>query len=152
MRFNRCKVFAGAAPFVDSPPTTVAVQVLSGKRPNRPMHSSLTGEMWGLIQNCWAQIPLLRPKIQEVMYQLRRASIVPQRPEGASHFLVKEGATLVRILRKISEWPGGVPSSFRQLFSRFKISGFELSPTAPHSYDIKAHFSGSSISVDSWEK
>ena len=44
---DQSQVFAGAAPFADSPPTAVAVQVLSGKRPERPIHASLTDGLRG---------------------------------------------------------------------------------------------------------
>lgn len=64
-------MFQGDAPFANSPPTTVAVRVLSGKRPERPAHSSLTDELWDLTECCWDQEPQRRPKISEVVRRLR---------------------------------------------------------------------------------
>ena len=70
---HRYKTFTGAVPFNRDPPTTVAVQILQGIRPERPKNLSLTDELWGLNQRCWDQEPLLRPGISEVVRQLGRA-------------------------------------------------------------------------------
>jgi len=67
------EVFTGAAPFVHSPPTTVAVRILAGKRPERPEHPSLTDEFWDFNQRCWDQKPLLRPGVSEVVSYLQTA-------------------------------------------------------------------------------
>jgi len=61
------KAFTGAAPFTHSPPTAVAVGILSGKRPERPGHPGLTDKLWGFNQRCWDQEPQLRPGISEVV-------------------------------------------------------------------------------------
>jgi serine/threonine protein kinase len=65
------KAFTGRAPFYDSRPTTVAVDVLSGIRPERPAHSSLTDDVWNLTQRCWDHDPEQRPGISEVVAHLR---------------------------------------------------------------------------------
>lgn len=70
---DRFKVFTGTVPFNRDPPTTVAVQILAGIRPERPKHLSLTDELWDLNQRCWDQEPLLRPGISEVVRHLRGA-------------------------------------------------------------------------------
>ena len=137
---HRCKVFAGAVPFADSPPTTVAVQVLSGERPKRPMHPSLTDKVWRAIQYCWTQEPSLRPEIQEVLSKLRCASKSPQH-------LTDETFPC-----EVSERPCRGTSWLLRLFSRFRGSRFEASPPAPNTYDIKIDFCDSSSSVDSWGK
>ena len=67
------KVFTGAAPFNHSPPTTVAVRMLAGIRPDRPGYSSLTDELWDLNQRCWDQEPSSRPEISEVVSHLQNA-------------------------------------------------------------------------------
>jgi len=67
------KVFTGAAPFNNSPPTTVAVRILAGIRPDRPV--DFTDELWDLIQRCWHQKPSLRPEISEVVSHLKNALI-----------------------------------------------------------------------------
>lgn len=50
-----------------------AVGILSGNRPERPAHSSLTDELWGFTQRCWDQDPLRRPGSSEVVRGLRTA-------------------------------------------------------------------------------
>ena len=72
------KVFTGTAPFPHTPPTAVAVQILAGKRPERPAHSSLTDDLWDLNQRCWDQEPLLRPIIAEVVCYLRIAFAIQE--------------------------------------------------------------------------
>lgn len=83
------KVLAGVFPFADSPPTTVAVDVLSGKRPERPSHPSLTDELWNLIQRCWEQDPQRRPGISDVARHLK--SIVRQNRGDYFHGIPAEG-------------------------------------------------------------
>jgi len=68
------ETFAGKAPFYGILPTTVAVGVLSGNRPARPVHSSLTDDLWDLTKRCWNQDPKLRPEIAEVVLCLQVAS------------------------------------------------------------------------------
>jgi serine/threonine protein kinase len=65
------KVFTGRAPFYNSRPTTVAVDVLSGIRPERPVHSSLTDDLWDLTQRCLDHDPQQRPGISEIVFRLR---------------------------------------------------------------------------------
>lgn len=60
------------------PPTTVAVQISSGKRPERPEHPSLTNDLWNLNQRCWDQEPLLRPEISEVVNHLQTCLAVQE--------------------------------------------------------------------------
>ena len=72
-----------AGHFADSPPTTVAVEVLSGRQPERPNHPGLTDDLWGLTQSCWEQESLLRPGILEMVDRLRHISIAREgRPDG----------------------------------------------------------------------
>jgi serine/threonine protein kinase len=65
------KVFTGRAPFYNSRPTTVAVDVLSGVRPERPAHSSLTDDLWDLTQRCLDHDPQQRPGVSEIVFRLR---------------------------------------------------------------------------------
>ena len=67
------KVFTGVSPFNNSPPTTVAVRILSGIRPDRPVHPRLTSELWDLNQRCWNKEPSQRPGILKVVSHLRNA-------------------------------------------------------------------------------
>lgn len=73
----RHKIFTGRAPFHDSTPTTVAVDVLSGNRPERPTHPSLTDDLWDLTERCWNKNPRWRPDISEVVLRLR-TTFAPQ--------------------------------------------------------------------------
>ena len=86
---HQYKVLAGVFPFANSPPTTVAVDVLSGKRPERPNHPALTDELWDLIQRCWDQVPQRRPGISDVACHLR--SIVRQNRGDYLHDIPADG-------------------------------------------------------------
>ena len=118
---HRYKVFAGAAPFADSPPTTVAVRVLSGKRPDRPKNPGLTDELWDLIQRCWEGDPLRRPESSEVVSHLRLASIVQPDRSNMLGVTVEDWTALGGILRKVSRRLRGVPSA---ITGRFRLTRF----------------------------
>ena len=112
---HRYKVLAGVAPFVDSPPTTVAVQVLSGRRPDRPKHASLN-EVWDLAQCCWGQEPLHRPDISEVVSRLEGASIVRRSPADIA---VGGGTARGSTLR---EWSRGFRRAPHSFFMGFRLT------------------------------
>jgi len=76
------KIFAGEVPFHDIRPTTVAVGVLSGNRPGRPMHPSLTDDIWNLIEQCWDHDPQRRPDISDVTSYLRTKFALPHGDDG----------------------------------------------------------------------
>ncbi|KAF8064400.1 kinase-like domain-containing protein [Lyophyllum atratum] len=69
---------AGEIPFSKVPrDTTVMLQVKLGARPKRPSDSSpswnqwgLTPVMWTLMQECWAEHPLERPTMRQVIERL----------------------------------------------------------------------------------
>jgi len=67
------EAFTGKAPFYGVAPTTVAVGVLSGKRPTRPTHQSLTNDIWEMIERCWDKDLQHRPDISEVVHCLQTA-------------------------------------------------------------------------------
>jgi len=71
---NLYKAFTGKAPFHDDTPTTVAVGVLSGKRPERPAHPNFTDDLWDLIKRCWNREPERRPDISQVILCLQTTS------------------------------------------------------------------------------
>jgi len=48
----------------------VAGAIMGGERPPRPTHSTLTDELWELMQRCWAQDPRLRPEMSQVVRDL----------------------------------------------------------------------------------
>ena len=54
------------------------MQILSGERPKRPEHPSITDDLWNLNQRCWAQEPLLRPEISEVVRHLQTSLAVQE--------------------------------------------------------------------------
>jgi len=49
----------------------VAVDVLSGNRPERPAHPNLTDDIWNLTEQCWDHDWHRRPDISEVISRLR---------------------------------------------------------------------------------
>ena len=61
------QVFTGAVPFSNGLPAAAMLAIMSGKRPPRPTHPSLTEKLWILIQCCWYQNPRSRPEISEVL-------------------------------------------------------------------------------------
>ena len=72
---HRHKAFTGKAPFYDSTPTSAAVGVLSGNRPGRPAHPSVTDDLWNMIKRCWNREPERRPDISQVVSCLRATSL-----------------------------------------------------------------------------
>jgi len=68
------KVFTGKVPFHNRIAATVAVDVLSGDRPDRPIDPSLTDDLWDLTKHCWNHDPQRRPGISEVVLRLRSFS------------------------------------------------------------------------------
>jgi hypothetical protein len=70
---HRYKAFTGEAPFPGIAPITVAVGIISGKRPPRPMHLGLTDGLWEITERCWDQDPQRRPEISEVIICVQSA-------------------------------------------------------------------------------
>jgi len=120
----RCQVFAGKIPFADWPPTTVAVRVLMGQRPDRPEHSDFTDRLWELTQRCWDADPLRRPGSAEMVSHLRRASIV-QPVHGNSAEVTMESWGLGSLLRKVSRRLRSVPSVITDLV-RFSATRYAV--------------------------
>lgn len=54
-------------PFDTSPPSMAAMAIMHGNRPPQPTNLASSDKLWGLIQRCWDQEPLLRPKVSEVL-------------------------------------------------------------------------------------
>jgi len=90
------EVFTGRAPFPRTPPITVAVDVLTGKRPERPMHPNLTDELWNLTERCWNHDPERRPEISEVVLHLK----TPSAPRCDGNATPDDDATLASVQRK----------------------------------------------------
>lgn len=65
------QVFTGAVPFNESLPPAAMLAIVTGKRPPRPPHQTLTNDLWALMQRCWDQDPHLRPEVSVVSKFLR---------------------------------------------------------------------------------
>ena len=48
---------------------------MNGIRPDRPTHPSLTEPLWSLIRKCWNQMAKGRPKIGDVIKELKEMSV-----------------------------------------------------------------------------
>jgi len=89
------ETFTGRAPFYDSTPITVVVDVLSGCRPERPADPNLTDCLWNLIKQCWNRDPQRRPRITEVVLLLQTALASRSRDRVSL-----DGSTLAAFPRK----------------------------------------------------
>jgi serine/threonine protein kinase len=64
------EVFAGKVPFGDMKNESVVVQIVAGKRPEKPLAAEQLGlsvEMWKFIEKCWNQNPNKRPSMDQVV-------------------------------------------------------------------------------------
>ena len=64
------EVFTGKVPFSNLKNESVVVQIVGGKRPEKPQAAEqlgLTVEMWKFIEKCWNANPDKRPSINEVV-------------------------------------------------------------------------------------
>lgn len=100
---NGPKMFTGRPPFYDSTPTTVIIDVLSGCRPERPTDPNLTDDLWNITNQCWNHDARRRPRIAEVVVQLRTAF-----PSQYGDRISLDGMTLGVFARKESSF-GNVP-------------------------------------------
>ncbi|KAF9644753.1 kinase-like protein [Thelephora ganbajun] len=92
------EVFTGAAPFNDCSPPMAMLEIIRGRRPQRPKHSAVTGRLWELIQRCWNQDPKLRPDAAEVLKELFACNL-PAWKRLIGHTLSTEGR--VRLMASI---------------------------------------------------
>ena len=60
------QAFTGTPPFGGKRDSAVVVEIIQNKRPERPPHPDVSGELWKLIQRCWDKNPALRPEASEV--------------------------------------------------------------------------------------
>lgn len=60
------EAFSGAPPFSDLPGFNAALAILQGKRPPRPTHPAVNGNLWRLMELCWERDPRSRPGATEV--------------------------------------------------------------------------------------
>jgi len=118
---HRQQAFTGKAPFPNTPPITVAVDVLSGNRPERPTHPSFTDDLWDLTKSCWAHDPGQRPGISEIVVRLRTTP-APQPDRGAA----LDGTTLGSVRQSSGELSSILPD--RMMLSE---AGRFVLPIAP---------------------
>ena len=82
------QLFSGQVPFPEfQNDYAVLVSVMRGKRPDFPSHDlcrsrGLDNEVWDLMQTCWAQEPIQRPTVEQVMARLQALphQVADQRP------------------------------------------------------------------------
>ena len=77
------KAFTGAAPFSDRISPAAMVAIISGDRPPRPTHSTFTGMLWELMNQCWDQDKHGRPRMLEVLLALNPLVYERTRPIGS---------------------------------------------------------------------
>ena len=65
------KTFTGSTPFDLHLSITVALAIMRGDRPSRPIHPALTHILWELMECCWSQEPDSRPDMPEALRVLR---------------------------------------------------------------------------------
>ena len=65
--FASIQIFTGAIPFAKSSTMAATLAITKGGRPQRPIHPTLTGDLWELMQQCWDHNPHLRPEMSEVV-------------------------------------------------------------------------------------
>jgi len=65
--FAPIQIFTGAFPFAKSSTVAATLTITKGGRPQRPIHPTLTGHLWKLMQKCWDHDPHLRPEISEAL-------------------------------------------------------------------------------------
>jgi len=68
------KTFTGSAPFDLHLSITVALAIMRGDRPSRPIHPALSHGLWELMEHCWSQEPDSRPDMPEVLQVLHNPS------------------------------------------------------------------------------
>ena len=71
------EVLSGHVPFTQYSRYAAVTKVLRGERPERPQGAEgnwLVGEMWEVLQSCWAPQPGDRPDIKDVLQCLEKAS------------------------------------------------------------------------------
>lgn len=107
------EIFTGKVPFDGTPPATVAVSVLAGKRPTRPTHPDFTDHLWENTRCCWNQQPRYRPDISEMVLCLQNDTVVQggrtdahddQVTDATATESVREEGSLIRLCPQPSRW------------------------------------------------
>jgi hypothetical protein len=64
------EAFTGKVPFGNMKNESVVIQIIRGRRPDKPLAADqlgLTVEMWKFVEKCWNQNPKKRPDIEKVV-------------------------------------------------------------------------------------
>jgi len=115
------EIFTGRAPFHDIIPITVAVDVVSGKRPERPMHPALPDHLWDLTERCWSHDPRQRPEISEIVLRLRNAP-APQYDGSGNLESVQQELSSGYHRRPLRPIPASSKPRRRWRFGRFSLA------------------------------
>ena len=97
----------------------------------------MTDEVWDLIQRCWAQDPLWRPKALEMVHHLR-CTLTAENLTDKSCLLVEDGTTSMGTLPGIFQDVRRSPVTLGRFFSRFRRSGLETLPPIVNGF----HYAG----------
>lgn len=76
------KVISGKPPFYKDPHYTIPFKVVNGDRP--PRGAKFTGNLWKMLESCWAPQPNDRPDIRDVLQFLQIASNASDPPSPGS--------------------------------------------------------------------
>jgi len=134
------KAFTGSAPFDLHLSITVALAIMRGDRPSRPIHPTFTHGLWELMEHCWNQEPSSRPDMPEVLRILhdplaslsfhnnviakRTVSFCTARPLGPPSV----GPVLILTKEHIPHRP----AQTRTVADRVGAQGKEACPLCPH--------------------
>lgn len=84
-------MFSGEMPMHDLRDFGVILAVTQGRRPQRPSHvlcqiRGLDGDIWDLIENCWADRPSERPSASQITNRLYSLPNFPLDPRETDTF------------------------------------------------------------------
>ena len=103
----------------------MAVDVLSGNRPERPTHPNLTDDIWNLTEQCWDRDPQRRPDISEIISRLQ-VPLTPQYDE------IPDDTTLGSVPHREPSHGEYFPIPPDEVIStRFKVSRYQASRQTP---------------------
>ena len=74
------KAFTGTVPFDDHSSLMVVAAIMDGRRPPRPTNTTLTDDLWELVQRCWSDDPDKRPRMLQVLLALNSTIPSPRLP------------------------------------------------------------------------
>lgn len=100
------------------------MEVLSGRRPERPKHPNLTDELWDLIKSCWEQEPLRRPGISDVVDHLQRILTAQKDHADVRGITMDLGGVLCNALLRLRD-------AFPSVTRRLRLTDTISQPT-PH--------------------